>query len=217
MKVWNSRIYNTLTLPGRGLWLIESESFLIVNFKWNSTFYLARDFLELRIQVHTKSKYTKNISIYCAGLHLFYSRLDNWPGPFLIHKSHCCTAPFIFGILCFLPGGLYQSFYLSAWFLPEISSEYLISTRNVIGVLDFYQSSELQWSTGFPYIYQNFIVVPYVYQISYIYQNFIGVLYVYQISLYLPELHRSTLYISDFLISTRTSSEYFMYTRYPYI
>ena len=136
-----------------------------------------------------KSKYTKNISIHCDGLHLFSSKLDYRPGPFSDIKESL----------------LYSSFHIwnirfsSRRLVSIILPEYLISIRCFIGLLDFYQKFHLStwflpgffastriWSdyfmyTRFPYVYQNFIGVP------------------------------------DFLTSNRTSSEYSMYTRFPYI
>ena len=95
--------------------------------------------------------------------------------------SPYCTAPLI---------------YLRADISNFLSDRWL-STR----FSDIYQTLEYLTSTG----------------LLYIYQNFIRVFYVYQISLHLLELHWSTLCLPDFLTSIRTSLEYFMFTRFPYI
>ena len=95
----------------------------------------------------------------------------------------------------------------------------LLSTRSFADIHELFSCSSFNITSGWysqaPCQADNrpsdFVRFPYIYQ------NFIGLLCVCQISLHLTELHRSTLCIPDFLTSNRTSLEYFMYTRFPYI
>ena len=121
-----------LVLPGRGLRHTESESFLIVNFKWNSTFYLARDFLELRIQVHIHYKFTKNFYIHCNLLaSLLLLGYEYQPGPFLL------------GCRYYYPAPLQQIVFSSITvFLPEYQdlTKILVSTRFLYGVITWFST-----------------------------------------------------------------------------
>ena len=194
--------YNTLKVPGRGLRLIERESFfvdLIVNFNeiqhstWLGTFwnYVYKYTQKVNIQktlVFSAPACTFPPGLITDQVLFWYPRvivvqLLSYLESYVFFQAACINH--FTGVLDF-----YQKYHRSTWFLPEMSSEYLIS-------ISLQNSVEYRISLHLPELHRSTLCIP----------DF----------LHLPELHWSTLCISDFLISTRTSSEYFMYTRFPYV
>ena len=148
--------------------------------------------LELRIQVHIRSKIYKKLNIHCASLYLFPARLYYRPGPFSVLIVQLLLSIFrlTFQTSYQVDGcppefsDIYQAFeYLGSTGLLHINQSFIgvlyVCLTSIVTSLDYFMF------TGFPYIYQNFIGLLYVYLISLHLSSYWSTLSFYQISLHL--------------------------------